>query len=87
MPQKQRAAAVTRFQAGGSKAFVFTAGAGGVRESRRRGCYYADAPSPSRLKHLLKVEGGAQWSDRLVDGQVGITLTAAADIILVDRAL
>ena len=58
MPQKQRAAAVARFQAGGSKAFVFTAGAGGVRESRRRGCYYADAPSPSRLKHLLKVEGG-----------------------------
>eukprot|EP01050_Picozoa_sp_SAG11_P032138 SAG11_NODE_10298_length_841_cov_1.386792_2_plen_134_part_01 len=45
--QKQRALSVARFQAGESRAFVFTAGAGGV----------------------------------------GITLTRAHDIILVDRAL
>ena len=27
--------------------------------SRRRDCHFADTPSPSMLKHLLKVEGGA----------------------------
>ena len=27
--------------------------------SRRRDCHFADIPSPSLLKHLLKAEGGA----------------------------
>ena len=31
----------------------------GDDNSRRRGCPFADTPSPSVSKHLLKVEGGA----------------------------
>ena len=27
--------------------------------SRRRDCHFTDIPSPSLLKHLLKIEGGA----------------------------
>ena len=33
--------------------------------SHRRGCHFADALSPTLLKHLLKVEGGAaEWQSR-----------------------
>ena len=36
-------------------------------DSRRRDCHFADAPSPSLLKSLLKVER-AQQNDSLVNG-------------------
>ena len=35
--------------------------------SRRRDCHFADAPSPSVLKRLRKVEG-VQQNDGLADG-------------------
>ena len=35
--------------------------------SRRRDCHFADIPSPSTLKHLLKGEG-VQQNDSLADG-------------------
>ena len=35
--------------------------------SRRRDCHFADTPSPSLLKHLLKGEEDAA-NDRLADG-------------------
>ena len=31
----------------------------GIQASCRRNCHFADTPSPSTLKHLLKGEGGA----------------------------
>ena len=31
----------------------------GAAVSRRRDCHFADTPSPSSLKHLIEVEGGA----------------------------
>ena len=37
----------------------------GVGPSRRRDCHFADIPSPSLLKRLLKGEGGAaKWQSR-----------------------
>ena len=40
----------------------------GGTTSRRRGCHFADVPSPSLLKHLLQGEGGVQQNDSLADG-------------------
>ena len=42
-------------------------GPGGVPPSRRRDCHLTDTPSPSLLKHLLKVEG-VQQNGSLADG-------------------
>ena len=39
----------------------------GGRASRRRDCHFSDAPFPSILKHLLKLEG-LQQNDSLADG-------------------
>ena len=38
------------------------------RTSHWRDCHFADALSPSLLKHLLKGEGGGQQNDSLADG-------------------
>ena len=46
--------------------------------SRRRACYFADTPSPCRLKHLLQGEG-EQQNDSLADGYTaaGVYFTRA----------